>query len=313
MALGVVVLTASVVAVTSPAWSTEKLPKPGTAAQVSALVASSSHINKLSTAMVKDLISSEDDTASRVYPKVAPTGNTSSCANLTRCVFGDTSSKTVIVLYGDSHAYMWLPALAPAAKTLKAKLILVWWPVCPVAYLPTAYDYVGTPTWSGCTAWRTSIVAAIKKLKPTLVLISERTADVLSEPSGVPFTASQWQAALQPTITQFQTTKTKVAVIEDVPSFDQGYPQACMAEHPSAIQVCAVPYPNPEFPGQQPAELAATTATRAGFIATVQWFCTSTCSPVVGSYFVHHDQGHVSATYAEYLSLVMEQAVKHDI
>jgi hypothetical protein len=283
-------------------------PTPGTAGQVASLVAASSSITSLDATVSGELVGALLDSVYRLYPSVIETA-LGPCVTATGCVFGDKGSSTTVVLYGDSHASMWLPALAPYAKAHHWRLVLLYHPACPAIQLPTAYSYTFANPNAYCTQFYSDALTAIHALAPKLVLIAERTAQVFSEPSGAPFTAAQWRTSLEATIRQMKSSRTKVAVIEDLVWFESS-PPTCLASYPSSVQAsCAVPDPNLAYPGQQVAEQQAARATGAGFITTDQWFCTTTCSPIVGDFITHLDQGHVSATYSRYLSTVLGTAV----
>jgi hypothetical protein len=291
------------------------LPSPGSASQVAALVAASPSITTLNSTVEGELPSAGVDFPSRLYGLKLFSG----CRYTTSCVLADKKSKKVIVLFGDSHAFMWVPSVVPWAKANKYKLLLLWERGCPPADLPTQWLFLdnvtqdqGVMSQPSCIAWRNSTISAIEKLKPALVLLGERTSLAVSEPSGAPFTEAQWQAALQTTITSLQSATTKVAVIEDAPWHSSDVPQ-CLAAYPTNVQKCSVPYPNPAALGEQPAESAAAAANGAGFITTLPWLCTSdgaTCSAVIGNFITYRDTGHLTATYAQYLSQVMGLAIK---
>lgn len=304
-----VVLGAGVMVQAASYGSTSSAPTPGTAAQVRSLVAHATSINQLSKAMDSELPASPYDFPYRLYPSTG-TFTTNLCVTMTACVLGDTTSKKTIILLGDSHADMWLPAIAPAAVTLHYRLIVVWQSSCPIANLKN-YLYQFSTTNTGCQAWRTKILSEIPSIDPALVILGERTANVVSEPSGKRFTKAQWQSALESTIRTIQSPTTKVAVLEDIPFLDSNPPEACITRYPTHIQAeCSVRNPNPKYPGQQVAEQSAATATGAAFIETVPWICSDRCSPVIGTFFSYSDQGHVSATYAQYLSGVMTTALR---
>lgn len=280
----------------------------GTAKSINQLVKASNNINVLPAQVASELATSGSDTPERLFPSVG-----SSCVGGPGCTFGDKSSRQSIVLFGDSHALMWLPALSGFAKTNHYKLIVMWAPgKCAVALLPSNYSYSGIPN-SGCSAWHRQSVTFIQNTKPALVLLGERTSDVYSEPGNLLFSDVTWRSSLEKAIREIATTRTKVAVIEDVVNMSSP-PQTCLAAYPTDIQrQCSTPFPNTNDPGHQQAEKEAAAATGAGFIKTSQWFCTSSCSPVIGSFIPFYDQGHVSATYAKFLSGVFTTAVKANL
>jgi len=122
------------------------------------------------------------------------------------------------------------------------------------------------------------------------------------------FTKAQWQAALSWTIAQLKKGTSKIVTMQDLTWFNTD-PRTCLAVFPSNIQRCAQSNPNTKNPGLQSAEVAATTATRTKYVKTIQWFCTTKCSPVVGNYITYVDHGHVCSTYAMYLSVVVGDAL----
>lgn len=298
--LGAVALAVMVSAGT--AWAST--PPAGTAAQVAGLVAASHKITKLNKTVQVELETAYADLPAKTYPNVKD-----SCNAVTSCVFGDTTSKKVVVLFGDSHAMMWVLPIAQAAKAAHLKLILLWTASCPLAQI-TGFTYVGTYSTDNpaCASWRAKEITTIHGLDPSIVLLSERTGGIVTAPGAKTYPSAKWKAGLVKTIDALKSKGTRIAVFEDLTYFDT-YVPSCLASYPSAVQKCGVPSPNPKYPGQQAAEKAAATATGSRFITTHQWFCTKTCSPVIGNYITYYDQGHVSATYSLYLRSVLAKAL----
>jgi hypothetical protein len=283
-------------------------PPAATAAQVSKLVVAAAKITTLSAAVSAELPHSSTDFSWSDYPQITPEV-ASDCLTVTACVYGDTSSSKVIVLYGDSHALMWLPAIAPVASADKFKLVLLWVGLCPAAtlsvYFPT-FDYP-----SACNTDRSQFISDIKGLDPVAVVIGERTTQINRTATAF-VTSAQWKAGLETTIDHIKSRTTKVIVLEDTPFFDAGGP-VCLSEHPSRVRSCAIPFPNPEAPGLQSAEQAAARATSSLYVKTQGWFCTKTCSAVIGNFIPFIDTQHISFAYAQYLDGVMGNALKPDL
>jgi hypothetical protein len=281
-------------------------PPSGTASQVANAVANSPKIVKATPKVIAAIPNSATDTMAKMYPG---TGNPG-CDTAVQCVFGSTSSKKSVVLFGDSHAAQWLPAMVPIALENKFKLILIWHAGCHVADVDVRYEPVGpVEGFDFCNSWLQTQIATIKALKPNLVLLGERTA-LIGDINASPFTSAVWRAGLASTITALKTPSTRVAIFEDIP-FGNVWPGQCLALNLQNVQSCSHPYPNNAFLGQQLAEQDAARGTKTVFISTHQWFCTTkTCSPVVGDYITKWDQGHASASYARYLKTVINTAVK---
>jgi hypothetical protein len=295
---GAVLLTASY----ASAAPTYQLVAPGTATQVAALVKASTSINQLPLASKPSLATASQ---SMTLNHLSSLGG--KCPNAqTTCSFGALTSKKVVLLMGDSHALMWVPALVPSLAKAGYRLDLKWFPGCPIATFPLSSP---TDTQSRCATWRTNVLATIKKTPPVAVIFSERTTNYL--PNGNQPTTAEWTAALGTTFQSLKSVKTKVIIIRDMPVYNAVMPQ-CLAVHPTAVQECATA-PINSLPANQDAHLgeqAAASAAKFGFVNPIPWLCAATCSPVIGNMIADYDSSHVSAVYASYLSTVMGTAIK---
>jgi hypothetical protein len=277
------------------------LPSPGSASAVASLVARSSRIEQLPDNVTPNLFEAINDDAAAYYP-VTERG----CRGVAKCVFGDRSSKTTIVLFGDSHAYMWLPALVPYAVHERIRLVLVWLAACPAATV-TVWDGSSDSPSASCNAFRASSIASIRKIDPTIVLLASRTTQV-NGPSGGVISSSTWMRGLETTIRALKTPSTKVAVIGDIAQFSVLLPD-CLSAEQGDVQACASPDPNPKIPGHYAAEQEAARATHVAYLNPQRWLCTKSCSPVIGNMIAYYNNDHVTATYAAYLATVFSTAV----
>jgi hypothetical protein len=265
------------------------LPTPGTAGQDAALVKAATSIKDLPSNLIPALSAAPTDDADSYYPSSDIGGK--GCGGVT-CVYGDLSSSTTVVLWGDSHAQMWLPALAPDATQLKVKLVLIWHSGCSVEDFAMAN--------ATCDTYRTQDIALIKTLKPAMVILSQKVTQITG-PNGKVYTNVQWTSDLEVTIRALQSSTTTVVVAGDTNQFDSAVP-SCLSIHPTNVQRCTIFNPNPKFTQHFKAEATAATATHADYVNPTPWMCTTKCSAVVGTMVVASDTGHLTATFAEYLS-----------
>jgi hypothetical protein len=298
---GAIVVAMTMLFCSGPAGAEPPLPAPGTASQVAALVASSSKIQRLPNNLVPSLFDVVNDDTSSYYP-VTQRG----CAGTSQCEFGDKKGTTSLVLFGDSHAYMWLPAIVPLAVKHHYRLILLWSAGCPAAWV-TVWNPLTNTANTACNQFRARSIAAIRALKPTLVLLASRTTKVVGT-NGKPISDATWKSGLERTITSIMTKATKVAVIGDVTEFPVLLPD-CLAAEPTHVQACSSPDPDPKIPDHFAAEEAAAAATHVHYLNPHKWLCTTICSPVIGTYVAFYNDNHVTATYAAYLSAVFGAAV----
>lgn len=303
--LAVLCATVATVLIAGVASATPKLPLPGTAPQIAKLVAASVNITTLPPAVSKKVPTAYNDNPAVDYPQTR-----NFCLAINSCVFGDKKSAKKLVIFGDSHAQMWIPALNRIGAAYKLKVIVLYMARCPAATLDVwlaAYN----KSYTACSQQRTAWITAINKLHPVTVLLADYTVGVDSAASNGTqlFTSAEWQAGMQQTLTDLQPSRAKLAILGDSVTFAIA-PPLCLADYPD-VQKCDTPNPNPGKPGQQAAERAAAVAAKVLYLDPTKWLCTSTmCSPVVGNYIVYYDAFHLTCTYAAYLSGVLQAALK---
>jgi hypothetical protein len=299
LSIAVISCTATVGLLSGVAYALAPLPTGASATRVAQLVGASHKITSIPSNLVVPLQDVAHDNTS-AYFKVPST----QCPTLTSCVYGSTTAKRSIVIFGDSHAYMWVPGVNPIAVKDKYKLILLYESDCPAASV-TYWDNQTHAYATACSAWRSSAILALKAARPSVVLLASLTAGRYSA-SGKLFTSKQWQDGLESTISKLKSKSTKVAVIGDITTMNESTP-LCLASYPTAVQKCASAYPNtqPTNANQNAAEQAAAKNQGIRYLSTSKWLCTTTCSPIVGNMIVYTNNWHITATYAAFLSKVM--------
>lgn len=265
--------------------------KPASLNQVERLVAASGDIQQLNAQTGAEL--------SDVYRDnlAANSALPIDCISQTdNCVFGDTRSDVTVVLFGDSHARMWLPAITPIVTADHLKLVVIGELGCSLAI------HRISRLFGDCASVIGNDIKVIDAIRPAAIILSDRTTY-----SGV--TSSQWQAGLTETIDGLRPSGAKVAMIGDIQVFNPGASSdllQCIAFNASAIQHCAVPNPNAAALGQERAEETATSLAHDLYINPNPWLCTrQSCSPVIGDTIAYWDAFHVSKKYSAYLSGVM--------
>jgi len=270
---------------------------------VKALVAASHRIKVLPANLTPSVASASSDNPELLYPSTRY-----GCPTLTQCVFGDVNATKTIVLFGDSHAEMWLSSVLPWANGHQVKVVVLTTLGCPAAtvsiWLSPSQGY-----YTGCDANRTKEINLLVGLKPAYILIAERTVHWKSSPTAY-FTNQQWEEGMLTTLSMLKPSGAKLVVVGDLTYMDIPPPQ-CLATYPTNVQRCSNKSPNPRKVNQNhsSAEKAAAEAEGAAFINPVPWLCTKTCAPVIGNMVAYWDSFHMSNTYAAYLSNAMGSAL----
>ena len=217
-------------ALSIPVAATTTGPAPGTATEVAELVAAAPSLTAVPSDVTPTVQSAGDDTAFLTTPSLRRCFPTS--ANFTllpSCTYGDVHGRKTMVLWGDSHAFMWFPAVDAIAKKDHWRLVAVFKYGCPVADI-TVWNVVVNAPYPSCTAFRANVIRRINKLNPALVVMSEDFATEGAAKQAI--TTSEWTTALEKTFAQLKPNVKKVLVGNTIASGPYAYPAACLATYP---------------------------------------------------------------------------------
>ncbi|HWD55008.1 MAG TPA: acyltransferase family protein [Acidimicrobiales bacterium] len=226
-------------------------------------------------------------------------------ASVHPCVFGETSASRSIVLFGDSHALMWFPAINNLAIQQHDDLVVMGKATCPPLEIPIFSPDLGRP-YTECDAWRAAELQRMKTLRPAVVILGF-SREYGIDNDHVVVDSPAWLAGLSEMITTIeQDTGAQVVVMGDDPYPQQSVPD-CLSQHLADTAACAIPRHYPYYnPSGIPQEQAVAAAAGAGYVDTDPWFCVaSTCTPILGNMLVYRDDNHITATYANWLTPVI--------
>jgi peptidoglycan/LPS O-acetylase OafA/YrhL len=221
------------------------------------------------------------------------------------CMYGDPASSTVAVLFGDSHAGQWFPALDLIAMTNHWRLAVLSRSSCSAASV-SVYLWQLKRAYTECDHWRVWALAQITALHPDLVVVSSDNAGQAANGGGDRTWALGWQSTLR----SLRGSGARVAVVGDTAWAKVDVPE-CVAEHPRNIGLCANDRTSAlVLPGRRAAMRAAAAMNRMAFIDPVPWMCTATiCPVVVGDTLVYRDTTHLTASFATALAPLLAAAL----
>ncbi len=230
------------------------------------------------------------------------------------CVFGDLGSATTAVLFGDSHAAMWFPAVDAIAKARHWRLLVWTKATCPPVDVTIVSPDLGR-TYSECDEWRTEVTSLIVATHPVLVVLG--IAPNYDPLYDVTQDGPQWLAGLSRSITALRASGAKVLVLGPVESPDWVVPD-CLSAHLDDVQACDVTptesHAGPGLVGYDNADMIAEQAAvvRAGgtFVNVKPWFCAAgTCPVIVDNLLVFRDNSHITVAYAAFLAPLVNDEV----
>jgi peptidoglycan/LPS O-acetylase OafA/YrhL len=226
------------------------------------------------------------------------------------CVYGDRASHTSVVLFGDSHATVWFPALNLISKQQHWRLVDFTKADCPP---PEVSIPLGGSPYPQCSAWRHNAEAQIAALHPALVILSGARwlVQVAQREPGTPTGyGGAWLDGLAATFKFLRHVASHVVFISDTPMLGQWAPD-CVSGHLSNVRPCTVTVrAGTLFPAVKARELALAKRERISTIDPTPWLCAPTVCPViVGNILLYRDNAHMTPAWSRFIAPVLANAL----
>lgn len=151
------------------------------------------------------------------------------------------------------------------------------------------------------------MIKRIDKLNPSLVVMSESFYALNAQDKTI--TDAQFTAGLETTLKQLRSRRMKKVILGDT-ILTQDSPPQCLAADSTSIQKCSVPTWNSTLTAQRAAELTAAKAEKVMYVNVIPWTCSAVCTAVIGNMIVYYSGGHLTTTYASYLTGVLGTSLK---
>jgi len=200
------------------------------------------------------------------------------------CTYGDLKASRTIVLYGDSHAAQWFPALDKIGRENNLKIISLTKSTCPAAEVKK--ELIGIYRVKECQAFRDYAVERIRKEKPLAVIMSGMQP--FFEPYSKRDALAWWLNGESIALNRIKPYTKFPIYLSDTPLPQKNIPQCLAAGRGSK---CDDSKPiNP------------TVANGLLAIDPTPWLCDKDCPAVVDGIVAYRDQSHISHAMSEYLA-----------
>ncbi len=215
------------------------------------------------------------------------------------CAFGVVASSTTVVLFGDSHAAQWFPALERLARERSFRLVSLTKSGCTPAWI-AVWNANLKRAYTECDDWRDHVLERVGAERPDLVIVASSHPYPSAGNGGpaVPDGGQALAAGLASTLDRLAPLAAAVVLIADTPKFDFDPPE-CLSAHLDDTLACS--RPRAEMLDARWLATEATIASEHGaaFVDPTAWACpTDPCPTVVGRYLVYRDQHHLATPYA---------------
>jgi peptidoglycan/LPS O-acetylase OafA/YrhL len=221
------------------------------------------------------------------------------------CIFGDPTSATDVVLFGDSHAIQWFNALQLVARQAGWRLVTVVKSGCGASDI----DAETVAKSEICSTWRAKALQTIVTLRPALVFAGSFTA-------GFGKTASErtdrklkrLTLGTKATLDRLTRAGLGVVLFRDTPLPPFNVP-TCLARsalHPWVFGLHSCEFDRATALSSSVFDAEKTAAAgmpRVHFLDLTDQLCrTSVCPAVLNNMIVYRDQSHLTGTFASSLA-----------
>jgi hypothetical protein len=208
------------------------------------------------------------------------------------CTYGEKGSARKIVLYGDSHAAQWFPALEMLAREKGFELTSLTKSACSSVDSPRADQ--GAYKNSECEKWRENSIKRIQQMKPDAVILS--SFQYFTTPRGFSSRAQWWNEGQRRLLADLQGSSKNLIYISDTPHPLRDIPN-CLATR--NVKDCNTTEKTPNV-------------IISGFkkIDPTSWLCTDICPAIKDGYVAYRDASHISVDAALALTSQLETALR---
>ena len=234
---------------------------------------------------------------------------------LAECTYGEPSSDTTILLFGDSHAEHWFPALNRIALENHWRLLTLLKASCPPAQVAIFNTNLKRDD-TECALWRSAALARIATLHPHLVVLSE-SDQVVTERGQVGLHAvspQDWERGLRATASYLDSRDVKTVIIADVPrpEFDVPTCLSRAAARSHSPQDCNVSRSAALNEGARSAERAAVTGlSNVRLLDFADQLCPNQiCQTLVDGKVVFRDGDHLTSSFSQSLAPVLKREME---
>ena len=212
--------------------------------------------------------------------------------NSDKCEYADKKSQKTMVLYGDSHAAQWFPALVEIASRSGYKLISLTKSACPA--VDTVRLDQGGFKMSRCKQWRINSIKRIQEIDPDVLIMS--SFQYFAQPPRFTDREKWWNDGQRKLLTEVKNVSPHLIYLTDTPHPLRDIP-ACLANY--SISKCNTT--------QRSENLSI-----SGFniINPNPWLCSRVCPSVKDGVVAYRDASHISVDIAIALIPRLTQALR---
>ena len=226
------------------------------------------------------------------------------------CIFGNPDAEKTVVVFGDSHGAMWIPAFDEIGQQSDWRIVQLTKPGCIPADFPNYSTSLGRE-YTECGQYREFVFGKIEEIKPDVVVITGARKGVILSENGEPNTDNvdaAWEAGLAKTLDRISPHTGRTIVLGDI-AYSNEPGLDCLSTHPDDVETCNVPIEEAVLADHNAMEQQVAAEHGAEYVDLIPYFCTeTTCPAVIGNLTTRRDSLHVAENYALWLSSALGEA-----
>jgi len=219
------------------------------------------------------------------------------------CLFGNVSSPHRVVLFGDSHAAQWFPAIRAIAQTRGWAVEVLTKSGCPVPRLTVANGQLGR-VYRECDTWRESTILRIaSEPRPAAIFVSSERLGYTDDERQL---ADGWRASL----VRLATVGAPIIYLRDTPYPGEDVP-ACTSGAPRTADACSFSRAA-AIPADPIADAIADKTIPSTVVVDLDGLlCPGVrCPTSLDSILLYRDNSHLTATAAALLGPRLDGALR---
>ncbi len=223
-------------------------------------------------------------------PAACTAGNLASSHTL--CPIGDTQSDRVVVVFGDSHANMWLPGLDDYARREGFQVV----PLIKFGCDPYDVPFLtkdGRPDTT-CAQFRDWALTQISKLHPAVVVVATRMNSPQFVAAPGQSRTETWREGVTALLGQLTPLTKQVRLLGDVSQLSEE-PAVCLSSRGSTMKTCT----SPENKANDRFNRVTRETAPDDFVDVMNLVCVSRRCPMVADKIAtYRARNHVSRTWS---------------
>jgi hypothetical protein len=216
------------------------------------------------------------------------------------CTFGDTHSARTLVVFGDSHAMEWMPAIDTYAQAAGYRVVALYKLACPV---PAVAIFRTTGPFPACSDWRARAMRDIVAMRPSALIMAFGTENTAQ---GA-FDQSAWIQGLRTSLQRLRRSGAVIVEIGNNPALSED-PGLCLTRPHADPTACVGTYQDPAL---NAAEAQTDRSMAARYVDISPWYCVDNrCPAIIDGRIAYQDHDHLSPQYVRDLEPVLAVALR---